>query len=454
LTFRQLIAIQKSEYNKFAKSVMSEKEFVTSKKYNTMKLIFSIFKELTETVKLYFYIHLLLIPRAYEAVNTHLIGKISNSPNSVQTIFMILLAHFEYIIGTPFDLFETFYIEQKFGFNTMTLKLFFIDFLKYVLVNSIIMYIPFQIILYTIDYCKNTFFLQLWGALLVLQILLIIVYPTFIQPLFNKFSELEDGSLKIKINKLAHSVGFNSDKIHVIDGSKRSHHSNAYFVGFFNIKRIVLFDTILKRENEDKTQGNKTNSTYKIGGVSMRNSGEDSKSGDTKNGEIKNGDAKNDESKNDESKNDESKKYKEAHILAILAHELGHWYHNHIYKLIGTQSIILLISLYFLESFIKIEIPYNGQDTPVLIKVFYFQLFISAINPLLALFMNFVSRKCEVEADKFACDKGYQQDLMAALLELHRENKANLNHDWMYSLFKHSHPTLSDRVAFIEAEMK
>ncbi|KAG0439681.1 CAAX prenyl protease 1 like protein [Dictyocoela muelleri] len=484
LALRQLIALKKSKYTKFIKSVMSEKDFKISKNYNNDKLLFSIVKTSVDTMKTYFYIHLLFLPKAYEFVNEHFIRYLTKNYELSQIIFIILMTHFERIVDIPFELFETFYIEQKYGFNTMSLGLFFNDFLKYTLVFTIIGYFPLQVILFLIDYCKKLLFLHLWGSLLVLQIVLIIVYPTLIQPFFNKFTELEDGSLKRKINELARSVGFNTDKIHIVDGSKRSHHSNAYFVGFFNIKRIVLYDTMFKDlENDEQQESNHQESNHqesnhqkigdqqesnhqKIGDQQESNHqkiGDQQESNQQKIGEqnfkdevddVNNEGGKNFNDKKEILSKNGSNKFQENQILAILAHELGHWYHKHIYKLILAQSLILLISLYFLESFIKIEILFNGNDTPMLIKVFYFQLFISAINPILALFMNFISRKCEVEADKFACDKGYHRDLINALIILHRENKTNLNHDWLYSLFNHSHPTLNERVTFIENELK
>lgn len=389
LLSREIYTLITAKYNDFIKSIISEEEYNKGVKYNLTKFIYTFFVGLFEFFKELIYIHYNLLPMTYFIIADHLPFNDQNK----QVIFYILLCNFEKIIHIPFQLFSKFYIEQKFGFNTMTLSLFFIDFLKDSVLFAFIYFIAFKVALCVIDYFNQSFFIQLWIAFLILQIVAIIVYPIFIQPLFNKFTMLEEGFLKQKIKELANSVGFNSDKIFIVDGSKRSSHSNAYFVGFWNIKRIVLFDTLLKQCNEEE-------------------------------------------------------------ILGILAHELGHWYHNHIYKNVACQSVILLFTFYFLEKFIRIPLFYNGKPIPVLIKISFYEIFISFVDPLLALFNNGVLRYCEVQADEFACNKGHYDGLSSGLKVLFKENCGIMNPDWLYSLFNHSHPNLYERLKFIESKKR
>ena len=157
------------------------------------------------------------------------------------------------MITLPFSLYSTFVVEQKHGFNKQTIGLFFSDLFKSLLLGIVIGSPVIAGIVYIIQSTGSNFYFYVWGFMLLFQLLMVSIYPTLIQPLFNKFTPLEDGSLKKSIDALAQRIAFPLTKVFVVDGSKRSGHSNAYFFGFFKNKRIVLFDTLLEQNNEQET---------------------------------------------------------------------------------------------------------------------------------------------------------------------------------------------------------
>ncbi|KAJ9081521.1 zinc metalloprotease [Entomophthora muscae] len=222
---------------------------------------------------------------------------------------------------------------------------------------------------------------------------MITIFPTFIQPLFNKFSPLEDGPLKDQIEALAKSVEFPLTKLYVIDGSKRSSHSNAYFFGLFKNKRIVLFDTLL----DDSTQ---------------------------------------------------------EEILAILGHELGHWKLNHVTsRLVVTQLHLITVFLVF-QQFITNKSLYEAFGfvdgaMPVLIGFVLFQYLYAPIEAVVGFLLNVLSRKHEFEADAFAVQLGKAHPLATGLLKLQKKNLGDMNPDPLYSAYHFSHPPLTERLSAI-----
>lgn len=391
LSCRQLRALQNGKLSPLLVDRIQNDEFKKMKLYNMVKLVFSIFNNTFFLLKSLCYVYMHIIPRAYEHMEqfTNIRSKLV-----LEIMFTLAFMHSERIMEIPFDLFQTFFIEERFGFNKMTLSIFVIDFLKETAVLTLLV-CPLYMGLYKIIGYFNTFFIVAFIFVGIFQIILVVIYPIWIQPLFNKFKELEDGPLKNKIRDLADRIRFRINKIFVMDGSMRSNHSNAYFTGLVKEKRIVLFDTLLKQTTEDE-------------------------------------------------------------IIAILGHEMGHWHHNHVPKLLTMQLFTQLIFLYFLEVALKNKFfvisLFSKEDVPVIIKLIYFSFFMNILSPFFTLLINMYSRYNERQADLFSIRLGLGRNLANGLISLHKKNKSNLCLDWMYSTYYHSHPTLIERLEFIEDE--
>lgn len=294
----------------------------------------------------------------------------------------------------PFSLYSTFVIEEKFGFNKQTLKIFFIDLFKSFALKIIIGAPVVIAILFLVKWGGENFWIFLWLFLLSFQFLMLTIYPVWIAPLFNEFKPLEEGELRTKIYALASRLEFPLTKLFVVDGSTRSAHSNAYFYGFFKNKRIVLYDTLLKQVNTDG-------------------------------------------------------------IVAILGHEMGHWKMNHTVKnllIIQAYALLYLYLFSFMVHNVDMYHSFGFENQPILIGLILYGLVSDPIGHFFGLAMNFLSRHFEYEADHFATNLGY--DLSDPLIKIHVENLSNFHTDPLYSAYHHSHPTLPERLKAIEIDKK
>jgi len=315
----------------------------------------------------------------------------------ISLVFFWLLFIQEFFLSLPIELYSTFVIEERHSFNKQTLGGFIKDKVKYIVLMIIIGGPVSAGLLKLIEWGGKNFHFYVWGFMLLISILLMTIYPVLIAPLFNKFTPLEEGELKTKIEKLVASVGFPLKKLYVIDGSKRSSHSNAYMYGFFNNKRIVLFDTLLKQVNNEE-------------------------------------------------------------IIAVLSHELGHWAKWHtVLGFIITQ--VHLFVLFFLFGFVINEeqlytsFGFSRPQIAVGLLLFMNNMW-SPIEKFLVFLMNIFSRHNEFQADSYATSLGYGQQLQLALVKLHIENLGTLNPDPLYSAFHYSHPPLIERLSAISDEVK
>ena len=295
------------------------------------------------------------------------------------------------LIDLPLNIYKTFNIDERFGFNRMTAQIFILDLIKQSIL-SIVIGIPILLIsLWIISNLGGLWWLWLWVFISVFNFLMLILYPTYIAPFFNKFLPLKDIKLKTKIEKLLLKCGFKSNGLFVMNGSLRSNHGNAYFTGFGNSKRIVFFDTLLEKLSHKE-------------------------------------------------------------IEAVLAHELGHFHHNHVKKRIILMFVMSFIGLYvlgilkdsawFYESLGVIQSDANG----LLLFLLVSPLFIFFIRPLMA----YYSRKNEFEADEYACKYSNPQDLKLSLIKLYRDNASTLTPDPLYSNFYDSHPPALERINTID----
>ncbi|KAI8814973.1 peptidase family M48-domain-containing protein [Cladochytrium replicatum] len=303
-------------------------------------------------------------------------------------IFFVITSILSTILSLPFSLYFNFVIEQRHGFNKQTLGLFFADLAKELLVGGIIAIPVLAAFLRIVQIAGDSFYFWTWMFMLAFSLVMTTIYPTLIQPLFNKFTPLEEGELRTKIEALSERVKFPLKKLYVVDGSKRSSHSNAYFYGFFNNKRIVLFDTLLQQSDHEE-------------------------------------------------------------ICAVLAHELGHWKHHHVLKalLISQLHLFLIFFLFSLSiHFQPLYRSFGFDNEPILIGFLLFQYIYLPFEAIAGYAMNILSRKHEFEADLFAKRLGYAKVLRSGLIKLATQNRGPLYPDPMYSAYHYSHPPLAERL--------
>lgn len=296
------------------------------------------------------------------------------------------------LIDIPFDYYKQFSLEAHFGFNKMSRGLFFSDLIKQSLVGAVIGLPLLWVVLFLMEKAGALWWLYAWFVLCGFQLLMLVLYPSVIAPLFNKFTALEDDSLRARIEGLMKRVGFASKGLFVMDGSKRSAHGNAYFSGFGSGKRIVFFDTLLARLAPQE-------------------------------------------------------------IEAVLAHELGHFKLKHIVKRV---TVMFLISLGFLAllGYLKGQIWfYTGLGVNPLLfgsnnamALILFMLALPIFTFLLSPLSSLTSRKHEFEADAFAAQHTNAQDLVSALVKLYEDNASTLTPDPLHSAFYDSHPPASLRI--------
>lgn len=302
--------------------------------------------------------------------------------------FVVSLMMLGSLIDLPFSVYQTFVLEQKFGFNQTDMKTFIMDLLKGTLLMLVIGLPLIYAILYLMGAMGEYWWIYVWLVLTGFSLLMFWLYPTYIAPIFNQFKPLDSPELKTKIDNLLKRTGFKSDGIFVMDGSKRSSHGNAYFTGIGKNKRIVFFDTLLKGMNDDEVQ-------------------------------------------------------------AILAHELGHFHHRHIKKHMINSFTISLLGLALLGYLIDqdwffhgLGISHPSNHTALILFTLtmpVFSFFIAPIN-------NYLSRKHEFEADAFAAKHTNADDLASSLVKLYKDNAATLTPDYLYAAFHDSHPSASIRI--------
>ncbi|XP_058452035.1 CAAX prenyl protease 1 homolog [Malaya genurostris] len=412
LTRRQIYVYQTSKDVPLElQGVMGKDTFEKARLYGLDKANFEVFKLLVcdiaiSSIELYSGFIAMVWARA--TVLTAKLGMNIDSEIQVSIMFLVLIN----IIGTfkdmPFKIYSTFVLEDKHGFNKQTPGFFVKDQIKSFLLGQILSVPIVSAIVYIVQIGGDYFFIWLWAFMGVVSLVLITVYPVYIAPLFDKFRPLEEGKLKTSIENLAASLKFPLGKLFVVEGSKRSAHSNAYFTGLFGAKRIVLFDTLLINKGL---------------------------SDDT-----------------DLTDDEKGKGCEDQEVLAVLAHELGHWKLGHIRKniiIMQVQMFLLFIAFSQLFKYSPlyqaVGFPENVQ--PILIGFLVIAMYILApYNTLISFGMTVLSRRFEYQADEFANGLGYSEDLGKALVKLNIDNLGFPVYDWMYSTWNHSHPTLLQRL--------
>lgn len=346
--------------------------------------------------------------------------------------FLILGTLFSAVTGLPWSLYSTFVIEEKHGFNQQTLSFFLKDALKKFAVTQCILLPVTALLLYIIKIGGDYFFIYAWLFTLIVSLVLVTIYADYIAPLFDQFTPLPEGELKTDIETMAKSISFPLTKVYVVEGSKRSSHSNAYFYGFFKNKRIVLFDTLL----EDYSPLNK------------KNEGEPTTE-------------QTDEPKEDEIKVQPKKKQgcSNMEVLAVLGHELGHWKLGHTVKNIIISQVNSFLCFFLFATLIgqrQLFLAFGFHDSqPTLIGLLIiFQFIFSPYNELLSFSLTVLSRRFEFQADAFARSMGRSTELCSALIKLNKDNLGFPVADWLFSMWHYSHPPLLERLRALKDQKK
>uniref|UniRef100_A0A8C2CXJ7 CAAX prenyl protease n=1 Tax=Cyprinus carpio TaxID=7962 RepID=A0A8C2CXJ7_CYPCA len=344
---------------------------------------------------------------------------------SQSLVFLMLATLFSALTGLPWSLYSTFVIEEKHGFNQQTVGFFLKDALKKFAVTQCILLPVTSLLLYIIKIGGDYFFIYAWLFTLIVSLILVTIYADYIAPLFDKFTPLPDGELKSEIESMSKSIYFPLTKIYVVEGSKRSSHSNAYFYGFFKNKRIVLFDTLL----EDYSPLNKS-------------------------GEKEPGTGEENEAAGNESKPKPKNKKQgcsNPEVLAVLGHELGHWKLGHTVKNIVISQMNSFLCFFLFAVLIgrkELFMAFGFHDTqPTLIGLMIiFQFIFSPYNELLSFCLTVLSRRFEFQADAFARNMGRSSELYSALIKLNKDNLGFPVADWLFSMWHYSHPPLLERL--------
>lgn len=316
----------------------------------------------------------------------------TNHPILVALIFFGLIILGSDLLTTPFSYYKTFVIEEKFGFNKSTKKIFWLDKLKGWLMSSFIGGGILALIIWFYQLTGTNFWVYAWILMAVFSLFMNMFYAKLIVPLFNKQKPLEDGELKFAIEKYSKKVGFKLNNIFVIDGSKRSTKANAYFSGFGSQKRITLFDTLIKDLETDE-------------------------------------------------------------IVAVLAHEVGHYKKRHIIFNLISSILLTGFSLFILSLFINS--PLLSEALGVSMSSFHigliaFGILYSPISEVTGLFMNYMSRKFEYQADNYAKETFANKPLINSLKKLSKNSLSNLTPHPAYVFMHYSHPTLLERITNLE----
>ena len=362
------------------KYIKSQEYTKTNTKFSFVTSTFSLIVNLTFIFGgIYNYIDILVRNYGY---NTNLTG----------LLFFGFLFVINDILNIPFSLYKTFIIEEKFGFNKTTITTYLSDKLKGYFLTILIGGPVLYLILYFFSTYSSYGWLYVWIFLVSFSILMQPIFTTFIAPMFNKFTPLEDGPLLNRIKNYLKEVNFPVAKLEVIDGSKRSSHSNAYFSGIGKYKRIALFDTLLEQMNDDE-------------------------------------------------------------ILSIIAHEVGHYKLKHIYTGILLSALQSGIMLYILSIFINnsslFEV-FQMENLSVYASLVFFSMLYSPISMIIGIFFTMVSRKNEFSADAYSVKTAKLPDsLISGLKKLSKENLSNLTPHWLNVFLNYTHPPVLDRIVAI-----
>ena len=360
---------------------INSNEEYKSRRYNIEKLKISI---LRNVVYVGWIIYLLSGGLVFE-INSYLNSfSLNEYFHNLGVILIVFIAI--HLSMLPLSYFSTFVIEDKYGFNTSTRRLFYRDNLVSILMTLVLITVMSSVFFYLVSFTE-IWWLLLASTMFIFIILSIYIYPTYISPIFNKFDNLDDDAIKSEISDLSKQTNFSINNLYVMDKSKRTKHPNAYFTGFKNNRRIVFYDTLIDLLSPKE-------------------------------------------------------------IKAVLAHEIGHYKHNHIIKSLIVSTAVIFIGMFYLSSLINnasylefLNLPMN-EASQLIALVFTYQVISFFIEP----FFSILSRSNEYEADNFASKQVDKEHLVTSLIKLYKSNLSFLIPNKLYAMFYFSHPTILERI--------
>jgi len=305
------------------------------------------------------------------------------------TLFFLLLVYAKTLISLPFSIYRTFGIENRYGFNTMTTKLWVSDLLKSVAIETVLLGLLSVTALFIISVSPVSWWFIIWLFFLLFSLFFMYLSPYVIEPLFNKFAPLDDKSMEASIKDLMKRAGLKISRVFQVDASKRSRHTNAYFTGVGRVKRIVLYDTLLNKLDNDE-------------------------------------------------------------VLSVLAHEAGHWKKKHILKRIVLTEALSFVGFYISFRLIRSGIPrslFSIHESTIFSDLLILGFLGGIVSFPLTPLLSYLSRRHEREADRFAVNMTGNAEAMAtSLIKLSKDNLSNLHPHPLYAAFHYSHPPVVSRV--------
>lgn len=393
LSLRQYQVLKQTRPPKVLQNEVSQEVFDKSQAYGRAKAKFSLISGLYGQIQNTAFIYFDVLPKLWSLTGSWLLqfaparfsGEISHS-----IVFVLTFVVISQLISLPVSVYHTFVLEEKFGFNKQTPKLFVMDILKGQMLTFVLAPPILAGFLAIVQKTGNQFFYYLWLFGAALQVFMITIYPVTILPLFNKLSPLQPGDLKTGVEALAERLKFPLHELYVIDGSKRSAHSNAYFFGMPWKKHIVIYDTLIEKSETQE-------------------------------------------------------------VVAVLAHELGHWSLGHTTKLFGISQAHFFYIFALFSVFVNNRSLYQSfgfhNEFPIIVGFILFSDALAPMDTVIKLLMNILSRRYEFQADEFAQKLGYSTELARSLIKLQIQNLSTMDADWMYASYHFSHPILSERLA-------
>jgi len=360
--------------------INSDEEY-KSRRYNIEKLKISILRNVVYVGWIIYLLSGGLVFEINSYLNSFSLNEYFHNLGVILIVFIVI-----HLSMLPLSYFSTFVIEDKYGFNTSSKRLFLRDNLVSLLMALILITVMSSVFFYLVSFTE-IWWLLLASTMFIFIILSIYIYPTYISPIFNKFDNLDDDVIKSEIRDLSKQTNFSINNLYVMDKSKRTKHPNAYFTGFKNNRRIVFYDTLIDLLSPKE-------------------------------------------------------------IKAVLAHEIGHYKHNHIIKSLIVSTAVIFIGMFYLSSLINnasylefLNLPMN-EASQLIALVFTYQVISFFIEP----FFSILSRSNEYEADNFASKQVDKEHLVTSLIKLYKSNLSFLIPNKLYAMFYFSHPTILERI--------
>lgn len=414
--------------------VIEQDVFEKSRIYALDKAVFSFIQGAYSQVEAYVILYMGALPFVWNLSAQQLSyfnSEWLHTEIATSVLFVLYFILFSTVTGLPWNIYFTFVLEEKHGFNKQTFPFFVKDNIKK-LILSIVLTVPIlSLLISIIRWGGDYFFIYAWLFTTVVALLMVTIYADYIAPLFDTYVPLPKGELRDQIEELAASLNFPLYKLYVVEGSKRSSHSNAYMYGFHKSKRIVLFDSLIEGyksvESSEKTEKAPEEATEPV------------------------------EITTDKTEKEVAKGCSNPEIIAILAHELGHWKLNHNVKNLLINEVNTFFYFLIFAVLMNRQVFYSAfgfdNEKPVFIGLIIILQFIFApYNEVVSFLMTQLTRRFEFQADAFAKNLNKTEHLKTGLVKLYKDNLSFPLCDWLYSTWHYSHPPLLERLRAMDDE--